>query len=287
MNRFLDDDKLRQKIESQQIADERSQDEIRSFLGISEKGKRFKLNREEFAKERYSALKKALAEIRKENPEVLSFCMYGSMAKGEAGPSSDIDGYIFVDVEKLQGDPGKKVVETGLNVGERPDAPKSKKAYAKLTRDLEHFYLCKFKRELRKSAVLGDKQLQDIRVLPISRDIIDMQVDELKRSFENPEKSMRRTPSWLDENKTVEVEEAVVTHVGDNLSRMFHLDVGGGIRGYRAYLLKKLSGMGETGERIWHQIIVTTATMEHFSLSAAKYPQTLEEAQSIYGKRKE
>lgn len=63
--------------------------------------KRFKLSGEPFAKERLAKVKTTVDVLKREHPEILSFCLFGSMVKGKAKPESDIDGYLFVDADSV------------------------------------------------------------------------------------------------------------------------------------------------------------------------------------------
>jgi hypothetical protein len=46
--------------------------------------KRFVLTRLEFAQERMQGIKEVVSKLQKKHPEILSFCMFGSMVKGAA-----------------------------------------------------------------------------------------------------------------------------------------------------------------------------------------------------------
>lgn len=281
----FDDEAHEQKVSAQQITDKHRQDEIRESLGIlPAKNKRFRFGREDFAQERQQAVKDSVREIKLENPEILSFCMFGSMAKGRARLESDIDGFLFIDADKIANKSKQSATTAGIERKEDEFGSRSKKAFSKLRIDLESNYINTLRNKIKQKTDLTDNQLEDIKAIPISRQIIDQQLEELRKSFEEPERYETQAPSFLDENKMVTMENEVIAIVGDNLSKMFHLETGGGIREYRKYLLDKLSDLGEIGEKIWREIIDSTATMEHGSLSVARYPETLKEARKIYGK---
>lgn len=231
-----------------------------------ESEKRFLLSSEPFAKERMASIQETLREMKHKYPEVLSFCTFGSMVKGTAHEKSDIDGYLFVDADQAaQRHPEESIInmtpkeeytkhrkEISLQAYFRPDI---RREYEKLLRD-----------SLQQKFDLYDEQVRHIRVLPINREIIDQHVQELE--------------PWA----TGRADHVVWP--SPNIFAMFHLAIGSGVRPYRRYLLERLGTMGESGERIWQEIIRNVEMLEqNFQENTGKrYPKSLEDAQKLYGK---
>lgn len=114
----------------------------------------------------------------------------------------------------------------------------------------------KLRRLIEEKAHLQAEQLFDVRAMPVSKYTIDSEI----------------------QNGTT-----------GNLAIMFHLDIGGGIRKYRDYLLKKLKEMGNEGEQIWSAMIRDIEKWELGRRPGAKvdYPRTLDRALAIYGMREQ
>lgn len=64
--------------------------------------KRFKLSKDDFAKERIAAIREIFNEVKIDYPEILSFCLFGSLVKGNSKQESDIDMVVFVDADQLE-----------------------------------------------------------------------------------------------------------------------------------------------------------------------------------------
>lgn len=248
------EEEFAQEIVEQGQLDQKRIEEIRSSLGISSENKRFKLSREDFARDRIQAIKDTIKEIKKERPEILSFCMFGSMTKGTAKLESDIDGFLLVDAEKTKED---------MSEGDFLEDEKTE--YGRLATffrgEAEADYKNLLIDRMKSKIDLPIRDFRDIRVRPISREIIDRHI------------------------RSLEAAESDDIPPSTNLTAMFHLDVGGGIKTYRKYLIEKLSKMGEKGEKIWNRIITSTESMEqNFNWNTDKrYPRNLEEAKKTYG----
>jgi len=263
---------------------------------VVEVPKRYKLSNQEFAKERITVIKEEVRALRASHPEVLSFCMFGSMATGTVKPESDIDGYLFVDAAKA-------AAARNLNPAAIVETQKSEETGTPTTYFTEAVaaeYLLPLKEALKAKLSLSDEQVRHIRSRPISREIIDQQIEscleqmreleryklaiaefELNDPFDKPGYTEEEIQAyWASRPK-----HPPLPDVGTNLSAMFHLDIGGGIGEYRQYLLERLEQMGEIGERVWQVVIEDTEQMEQHLRTGTEviYPRTLEQAKQVYG----
>jgi predicted nucleotidyltransferase len=68
---------------------------------LSESKKRFKLSPEEFAVERARGIHEAVHELQRSHPEILGMTLFGSLTKGLSRPDSDVDGFIYVDLQRV------------------------------------------------------------------------------------------------------------------------------------------------------------------------------------------
>ncbi|MFA6193812.1 MAG: nucleotidyltransferase domain-containing protein [Parcubacteria group bacterium] len=238
-------------------------------MEINKSEKRFRLSKEDFAKERIEGVRDTFQEVKKDYPEILSFCLFGSLVKGDTKLESDIDMAVFVDAEQLECRFG--------NIGRYAGKPVVKKTIdrekgaivldTEMRVDVVRPIRNAIREILKKRLGLIDNQVRDILIKPISEDIIDSHVEEMVRGIEK-------------ENNDPKKFETV--YISRNLYEMFHLETGGGIRKYRKYLIDKLCAMGETGERVWGEIVSDTSSMEHSHPDNIRYPRTLEEVKKIY-----
>ena len=141
--------------------------------------KRFEVQKDDFVHRRIEAVRQSFGQLKKANPEVVSFVMFGSMTKGTAKEQSDIDGYIFVDSddiqEKMDQDP---LVEELDRYGDD------------LTREVnfKEGIARKYSEEMRsliaqRVSGLRKEQIAHIRSLPINRGIIDKDLDGMSDSI--------------------------------------------------------------------------------------------------------
>jgi hypothetical protein len=261
--------------------------------------KRFTLSRAEFAQERLNAVREYVYKLKKDHPEVLSFCMFGSMTKGRAREASDIDGELFIDPEKVS-----------LKVyGPETECHFSKDLYGNITGEIAYEglrgdiaaeYIIPMRESLKAELSLTDEQLKHIRILPISFEIINRHLENLKQSFDRQTRYEQQLAEWEASNPEGKIPDidALIAYwkrkpklpgtpmPSSNLRAMFHLEIGGGIREYRKYLIEKLEGMGHVGEEMWRRIIESTEEMEQYMRTgtAQRYPRTLKDAKRVYGK---
>lgn len=240
-----------------------------------EDNKRFYFSKEkQFAKEKMEQVQAAVREMKKSYPEILSFCAFGSMVKGTArektaqDAGSDIDGYLFIDF-----DIANKIWSKSNSSKARPLKLFYQDGFLGniLLQEVEGIYKNKFAKSFPKDKIAGRLDLH-IQVLPVSQEIIDKEITRLSAAIDE-----------LDKTPQTELKELLSPIT--NLFAMFHLDVGGGVKNYRRYLLQKLNTLGKNGEKIWSLIIKNIEFMEqNFKLSAGRhYPKKLSQALEVYG----
>ncbi len=241
--------------------------------------KRFVISPNEFGLKRLDAVQRSIEDIKAQNPEVLSLVVFGSTVKGESHDKSDIDGYIFVNPSLSQ--------DQNLHVVEEPTA-------TRLEPEIAGAYTSQLRNRIMDSTGLTSDQVAGIKILPISEEIINKQVADLvdtlnKLKSYNLERE-RRELEFLASNPNslyweIRPMELKSPSPKPNLYTMFHLEIGGGIRDYRDYLIKRLEQEGDFGEEIWREIIEITEMMEqNMSYNTNKrYPRNLTEAKEVYG----
>jgi len=255
--------------------------------------KRFVLSKEPFVKERMEAVKQVVDDIKSVHPEVLSFCMFGSMTSGRANPDSDIDGYLFVDASKT----AEKNSKAPADILETTK-PEEGSIRTYFVPEVENEYSGTMRQELIGRLNLTPEQVQHVRVRPISEQIISEHVEDLREQVKDLREFQTRVAEWESRNpegsgrpiqEVIDYYEQRPKHPGFpspsvTLQSMFHLQVGNGIQPYRTHLINQLSGMGKEGEEVWKAIIQGTEMMEsHLQTDTGKlYPRTLENAKKMY-----
>ena len=253
----------------------------------NETDKRFVLSKEEFLTNRLHALKGETGEMQDKYDEVLSVCLFGSMVKGTAHQGSDIDGYLFVDS-------GVIAQKEGVDESEILESKKTTDGMF-LSKPLADKYISEFRNSLKEKTDLDDEGVEGIKILPMSERVIDEEIEVLLKYFRDKENYDIEYDNWLDAEpkhgsdvkELLEYQKSKPKRpefVTGNLSHIFHLDVGGGIRKYRKFLIDKLKGLGEDGEKIWAGTIQGTEMLEN-NLStddSKRYPRTLDEAVKVY-----
>jgi predicted nucleotidyltransferase len=253
----------------------------------NESEKRFVLSTEEFSRERLNAVKNEVVEMQQKYPEVLSLCMYGSMVKGTAHEGTDIDGYLFIDSELAS-------ERAGLSEEEILE----KYSYDNqmyLTKDVAEKYSTEFREGLKQKVNLKDEDVEHIRSRPISKKVIDDEIETLLRYYRELEKHEVDMEKWFDSEpqRGSNIDDLLAyqkskpkrpEYVAPSLGPMFHLDVGNGIKKYRKLFIEKLNQLGIEGEKIWEDTIRGTEMLENnLSLDEDKhYPRSLKDATKIY-----
>ncbi len=267
--------------------------------------KRFSLSREEFAMKRIMALKETIKEMKKRYPEIISFGLFGSMSRGQAKETSDIDGYLFVDAEqvqntenKLRGENAEPVVEYYQREDGEEAGVKNMYMYPSFRDEIDEDYQRSLQDSLRQRIPdFSKKQIKHVRILPLSNEVIDTLIDDLIRSHkdwgEYNERLRRAYPEGASKKEILTNKDnlnmpQVYFSISLLLRSIFHLDVGGGLKPYRAHLIEKLEKAGLVGEYIWERIIERVERWEQklgFKdklPTKVRYPRTLTEAKHVY-----
>lgn len=248
---------------------------------LSESAKRFRLSKEAFAKQRIAAVKTEIAKLRVTKPEVLSFCMFGSLTTGRSKPVSDIDGYLFVDADKAA---EKRDVSSGEVIETTTDEYGSIETV--FEENIANDYVSQLKEHLKHDLLLEDEQVKHIRSLPVNQEIIDSHVENLRQRVEDNVAYEKKLQQYVESGYNGACPDRPYSPMPSTiLKAMFHLDVGGGIGKYRQYLIDKLSDMGGIGESIWKTVIEEGTEMmeQHLNTQTdVKYPRTLTEARELY-----
>ncbi len=267
--------------------------------------KRFSLSREEFAMKRIMALKETVKEMKKRYPEIISFGLFGSMSRGQVKETSDIDGYLFVDAEqvqnaenKLRGKNSQPVVEYQREESDEEAGVKSIYLYPHFRDEINESYQGSLQDTLhRRIPDFSEEQIKHVRVLPLSNEVIDTLVDDLIRSHEDwgeyNERLQTTYPQGASKKEILESKDNLnmpqaYFDISLLLRSIFHLDVGGGLKPYRARLIEKLEKAGPVGKHIWKRIIKNVERWEQklgFKdklPTKVRYPRTLTEAKHVY-----
>lgn len=231
--------------------------------------KRFEIQPDSFVSERLSAVQSGVEEMREEDPNVLGVTLYGSMVKGTAHEGSDVDGYLYLDADRLAREESE--LATQENREPRPVTFDVGDVGNVSTYPGEHLYdVYKplIKDKFTKDGLLNEEQISDINIRPISGEIIDRHLSSLKQGLElarNGENDVNIEPS-------------------QNLFGLFHLAVGHGLDSHRQQIIEKLEGMGQEGEEVWSKIIGQTEKLEQYMYTDTpiRYPRTLAEARNRY-----
>ena len=226
-----------------------------------------------------------------DHPEALTLSIYGSMAREQSRPDSDVDAYLLVNAEKTQ------------NEGDEPTTRTIDRPFGspivRLAEPAEKQYHESIRGALKTELKLEDNQVEHVRVLPISREIVDWslnnlrtQIQEYKAAREQNERETENVSQpWkpgeqLGKTDYVNVRLPMPSR---NVTALFHPGVGTGAQEYRDYVLDQLASLGEEGEEMWHWIVEEVrywespkTTEEGGQKFDKTYPQTIAEARATY-----
>jgi len=254
--------------------------------GLQTLEKRFVIPKDSIGFVRLKETQAVVREIKSEFPEVLSLCVFGSNIKGKARKDSDIDGYLFVDslqlAKKLKCDE-KDIVVTEI---EDREFYKSKKIH--FNEDIASRYSGLIREQLKTRLCLTDRQVEHVRTRPISESIIDNYIEDWKgwdKNMQLYEIASIEYDRSLDNGDFLQNRPKLPGNMQTSfIPYIFHMAIGQGIEKYRSYLIKKLCDLGNSGERIWKEVIEGTEMMENYLNTGTNiyYPRTLEEAKEQY-----
>lgn len=216
-------------------------------------GKRYKLNKEDYVKQRIEAVRASYESFKDSNPEVVGLTLFGSTVRGEVKLASDLDAYVFIDAQR---------VASNLGVDESSILHTNELSFSvgdvSFDEELEYKYYKGFTDRVMASTGLEITKVKDIRIRPISNDIIDAEVDRLC--------------TWSGES-----------YASSNLQAMFYLQIGTDLDRYRKHVLERLEGKGELGEKVWEAVVRDLEYWEQDGKQGVgKYPKKLSEAKFMY-----
>ncbi len=272
-----------------------------SAMGLD--SKRFIVTSEQQPKARLAAFRQALTEARAHFPEIVGATLYGSMVKDTAHEGSDVDAYIFVDLDaakqhftsedyRLAEEEAKTVVREEQAQRQQIDTENPAPIQAPRVEDLiaRKRYRPGFVSALEKTGLAPD-DMKDIRVRVLSQEVINQDlsmavkqelklVDWEKQLVEVNKTDFNNYWEWTKNNPRPNF------RFGDlRISSLFHLAIGRNLDQYRGYVLDFLSSNGASGERVWKGIIGRTADMERSFVGSNYqnlYPQTIDSAKAYY-----
>ena len=254
-------------LESLKIFNNMAEERSRHTILLSEKHNR------KFVREGLRGMQEVIREWQKEDPTISSLCISGDILQSNALKKGPVDCFLYVDTAKLS----EKEKEREIKLVER-DGKEGSEDFCSIftnTRYLDRQTRFSSTYEnYAKSHIVGSSSVfqpdqLNMTALPIDRGVIDAHVRLLQgQHIANLVNKVNRRPS-----------------VSRNLSSMFLFEIGGGIKKYRHYLLKRLNRMELDGQQIWNGIIDYVEKLEGGgkAVKGRKYPRTLAEAQREYG----
>src|SRR3989344_837040 len=211
---------------------------------------RFRLN--EISSDKLPKLKSLLETLQREQPAVVGVTVFGSQVTGKATPSSDIDGYLFVDEDKLgvRSDDESATILPGEGdlVAEHVDQVIGHKFRSRLNRELNLPYI----------------DALQMRIRLLSKKRIDNELNELIR-FGREETAYKGVPQEFPKSPQ-----------NLNLNILFHMQLARGLDPYRSYVLRRLETEGLAGDVGWKHLIMSTELMERYQKTTKdpkRYPQ--------------
>ncbi|MBL8159800.1 nucleotidyltransferase domain-containing protein [Candidatus Saccharibacteria bacterium] len=173
----------------------------------------------------------AFEAMRREMPEVIGLTAFGSTVRGEAGPESDADVYLYVETSDTA---PYQTVKPGMEAVQRRDSGSLEGTY-EFNPAIAMNYKWKFYTDLKERGI----PKSDIVLAPINDEIITSQVDEM-----------------LDYAAAFDMEDLKTADkkCPRNVRGLFHAPVQDeGLKGYRDKVLARLVD-SEHGEKVWMMI---------------------------------
>lgn len=206
--------------------------------------KRFFLSPSPEAKERLERLRQAYAELKSNYPEFFGLTIYGSHTKGYANDTSDIDGHIFLDVDKAFAalDPNNLTEKDFVTRPEleaiylsQPRAfdDQTKNQYT-LSKGLE----IKYDRAI--AHFLANHGVADI-VGPKKLELTFLDQDYVKRCTDSDKKE---------------------DYAAEPIITLFNLSLDSEINRYREIVIRELESQGEKGADKWGNLMLELGTIE-------------------------
>jgi|GEM_PF-3947604 len=228
--------------------------------------KRFEISEDQFSRERIRALTEVYKELKETFPSI-GFSLYGSLTKGKvlnehAKEVSDIDFAVYLDKDELLGN--REWLVKALENTAIPRAVVIRENLDLATAEALLRFCIEYKLS-QKLNLDSMGQLMDTRVYALSK--TEDEFDELYQKH------------GLAESGQPGGSRA--------LSKMFRLDVGGGMKSWRRFVFDQLAHHDAADrERIWSEIDATIREHERKSDVPAKiekqFPKSFEEAKQYY-----
>lgn len=253
--------------------------------------KRFVITKEQGARSKLDVFQQALQTARTKHPEIIGATLFGSMTKNTTHEGSDIDTFVFVDLDQIKStftpdeyQRAEQWIQEEKQLEPRFVAPPIEDAIATLRYKpliVEPLIAVGMQRE----------QMRDVRVRVLSRDFLRQEIEHCventnqrlawEEAVRLQEKKDGNFYEWLGNNPKPE------PYFADwKLSAIFHLSLGKDLQGYRKFILDTLKGYGQVGDIIWKKdVIGATADMERNLRGESYsylYPQNVEAAEKYF-----
>lgn len=211
---------------------------------------RFRLN--EISRIKLGGYRLLYEKFSLENPSIVGTTIFGSQVVGRARSDSDIDSYLFID-EDIWNPNGVK------NPDARVAIEDNDKDWFEAMTTLGY----NFRNLVGEKLGLTEVQRIEIRTRLLSKVRIDNEINAL----------MGYTKKRHNFSSVV--------YPNISIDKLFHLQLGRGLDGYRAYILGVLKQEGALGELVWQQMMETVEMMERrlqVSRDPKIFPQTVDQA---------
>lgn len=245
---------------------------------------RIVIPKDNLARTRLIEVQKQINEIQSTHPEVLGLTVFGSSVSGRMHEASDIDGYLFIDVDNLPENSFSNKIERGsFDIDRRR---------VRLSEEYVSHYKHLIGDPLQDSLNLTPLQVEHLRPLPISHQIIDVLVSDYVEYHHRIDAYNQREQEIIEclDRQEFDFPPSLPwpnEPFNEILYGLFHMTIGHGLEPYRNQVFETLGNLGEKGELIWSEIIEHTIGMETKMgndprTNGIKFPKTLSSAKSAY-----
>lgn len=244
---------------------------------------RFYIQTDKFAKDRIQALKDSVHELKMNDERVVSVVLYGSLSKGTATCSSDIDAFMFVRPSSKQ----LFSIKWGEGIWEEL---KIRTCCPFFTKEVDRNYTSSLhKKILERINCLSRDKLTHVQVLPINKRIIDAMIQHIELDTDSEgcffsEVLKKRRQSV---HSRVCGPSDPIAYPSVAISALFHFELCDGLQEFREYVIHKLRSDSKLGDRLWAEIVCAMESREqnvrYSDLPTPNtYPRTLEDASEVY-----
>lgn len=235
------------------------------------------------------------------SPEIVGGTLFGSSARGTAERSSDVDGFVFVDIDLLQDGPERREVlcadsaeriantwgDLGRSVFGR--SPKVREGSLRLAAGEQDTYQSMVRHEILDRLGSRDAGLvENVSVMPISEGTLTALVKHLSTwhlvlqprriiydRFDKKQRPQITMPTWAYYLSALFMAD---TYLGKSASPL---------NTYRIHTLEELAKFGEKGDRIWQQVVKQLRIFENpnhgkWFAKSPEYPDTVADALAYY-----